>query len=84
MTKSDGSPVTVADRAAETAARAWVQSRFPQDGILGEELGEERPGAPRRGARRRPADVAAALIGGVSFGDLPFQSTGLVTQTADL
>jgi histidinol phosphatase-like enzyme (inositol monophosphatase family) len=47
-TKSDGSPVTVADRAAETAARAWVQSRFPQDGVLGEELGEERPGAPRR------------------------------------
>jgi histidinol-phosphatase len=25
-----------------------VQSRFPQDGILGEELGEERPGALRR------------------------------------
>jgi len=47
-TKADGSPVTVADRAAETAARAWVQSRFPQDGVLGEELGEERPGAPRR------------------------------------
>lgn len=47
-TKADGSPVTVADRAAETAARAWVQSRFPQDGILGEELGEERPGAARR------------------------------------
>ena len=47
-TKADGSPVTVADRAAETAARAWVGSRFPQDGILGEELGEERPGAPRR------------------------------------
>jgi histidinol phosphatase-like enzyme (inositol monophosphatase family) len=47
-TKSDGSPVTVADRAAEAAARAWVQSRFPQDGVLGEELGEERPGAARR------------------------------------
>ena len=47
-TKADGSPVTVADRAAETAARAWVQSRFPQDGVLGEELGEERPGAARR------------------------------------
>jgi len=47
-TKADGSPVTVADRAAETAARAWVQSRFPQDGVLGEELGEERPGATRR------------------------------------
>jgi histidinol phosphatase-like enzyme (inositol monophosphatase family) len=47
-TKSDGSPVTVADRAAEAAARAWVQSRFPHDGILGEELGEERAGAARR------------------------------------
>jgi histidinol-phosphatase len=47
-TKADGSPVTIADRAAETAARAWVQSRFPQDGVLGEELGEERPGAARR------------------------------------
>ena len=33
--------------------------------------------------RQPPADVAAALIGGVSFGDLPFQSAGLVTQTAD-
>lgn len=47
-TKSDGSPVTKADREAETAARAWVRSRFPDDGVLGEELGEERPGAPRR------------------------------------
>src|SRR5437764_90615 len=47
-TKADGSPVTEADRAAETAARAWVRSRFPDDGVLGEELGEERPGAPRR------------------------------------
>jgi len=47
-TKSDGSPVTEADRAAETAARAWVRNRFPDDGILGEELGEERTGAPRR------------------------------------
>jgi len=47
-TKADGSPVTAADREAENAARAWVRSRFPEDGILGEELGEERPGAKRR------------------------------------
>ena len=33
--------------------------------------------------RLPPADVAGALIGGVSFGDLPFTSAGLVTQTAD-
>jgi len=47
-TKADGSPVTIADRAAEEAARAWVRANFPEDGILGEELGEERPGARRR------------------------------------
>ena len=38
-TKQDGSPVTVADRAAEDAARAWIASRFPADSILGEEFG---------------------------------------------
>jgi histidinol phosphatase-like enzyme (inositol monophosphatase family) len=47
-TKRDGTPVTVADRAAETIAREWLGNRFPEDGILGEELGEERPGARRR------------------------------------
>jgi len=47
-TKADGSPVTIADRAAEESARAWVRNRFPDDGILGEELGEERVGARRR------------------------------------
>lgn len=46
--KADGSPVTAADRAAETAARAWIRQRFAADGILGEELGEEQPGARRR------------------------------------
>jgi histidinol phosphatase-like enzyme (inositol monophosphatase family) len=39
-TKPDGSPVTIADREAETAARAWLAERFPADGVLGEELGE--------------------------------------------
>lgn len=47
-TKADGSPVTLADRAAETAAREWVQRFFPEDGILGEEFGVERPEARRR------------------------------------
>jgi histidinol phosphatase-like enzyme (inositol monophosphatase family) len=47
-TKADGSPVTVADRAAEEAARDWVRRFFPEDGVLGEEFGEERPGARRR------------------------------------
>lgn len=47
-TKADGSPVTVADRAAETVARDWVRRFFPEDGVLGEEFGEERVGARRR------------------------------------
>jgi histidinol phosphatase-like enzyme (inositol monophosphatase family) len=47
-TKSDGSPVTEADRAAERAARAWIETHFPDDGIVGEELGETRPDAKRK------------------------------------
>jgi histidinol phosphatase-like enzyme (inositol monophosphatase family) len=43
--KGDGSPVTIADRAAEEAARAWIAERFPADGILGEEGGAIRPEA---------------------------------------
>lgn len=46
--KGDGSPVTVADREAERVAREWIGHRFPDDGILGEEDGETRPGAARR------------------------------------
>jgi Archaeal fructose-1,6-bisphosphatase and related enzymes of inositol monophosphatase family len=41
-TKKDGTPVTIADREAETAAREWIESRFPQDGILGEEFPDVR------------------------------------------
>jgi histidinol phosphatase-like enzyme (inositol monophosphatase family) len=46
--KSDGSPVTIADREAETAVREWITRRFPDDGIEGEELGVLRPDARRR------------------------------------
>jgi histidinol phosphatase-like enzyme (inositol monophosphatase family) len=46
--KADGSPVTIADREAETAVREWITRRFPNDGIEGEELGVARAGARRR------------------------------------
>jgi histidinol-phosphatase len=46
--KGDGSPVTIADRGAEQAARAWIEQRFPDDGILGEEFGTIRPDAKRK------------------------------------
>lgn len=46
--KTDGSPVTNADRAAEECARQWIGRRFPDDGVLGEEFGLDRPAARRR------------------------------------
>lgn len=46
-TKADTSPVTVADREAEAHIRGAIESRFPQDGIVGEEFGEIRPQAKR-------------------------------------
>jgi len=42
ITKADDSPVTLADRAAETAMRAILGERRPADGIYGEEHGPER------------------------------------------
>jgi len=46
-TKSDGSPVTEADRAAERAIRRRLRSAFPDFGVLGEELGAEGGDGPR-------------------------------------
>ncbi|MFC1961337.1 inositol monophosphatase family protein [Chloroflexota bacterium] len=37
--KSDGSPVTIADRSAEAAMREIIMDVFPEHGIIGEEYG---------------------------------------------
>jgi len=63
-TKGDGTPVTLADRAAETAAREWIESHFPADGILGEEFGVQRPEAKRRWILD-PIDGTKTFIRGV-------------------
>jgi histidinol phosphatase-like enzyme (inositol monophosphatase family) len=62
--KGDGSPVTIADREAERAARAWLAERFPSDGLFGEEFGPERADAPRRWILD-PIDGTKAFIRGV-------------------
>jgi histidinol-phosphatase len=62
--KADGSPVTIADRNAEQAAREWIEKRFPEDGILGEELGVTRPDAQRRWVLD-PIDGTKTFIRGV-------------------
>jgi histidinol-phosphatase len=63
-TKADGSPVTIADREAETVARTWLASRCPEDGIQGEEFG----GAAGTSGRRwiiDPIDGTKSFVRGV-------------------
>jgi histidinol phosphatase-like enzyme (inositol monophosphatase family) len=43
--KADQSPVTAADRGAEELLRRLIAKKFPDHGIIGEELGSENPGA---------------------------------------
>jgi histidinol phosphatase-like enzyme (inositol monophosphatase family) len=62
--KGDGSPVTIADRSAEEAARNWIRARFPADGILGEEVGEQ-PGTSGRRWVIDPIDGTTSFVRGV-------------------
>ena len=43
--KPDASPVTIADRAAETRMRELIAAAFPDHGVVGEEFGSDRAGA---------------------------------------
>ena len=63
-TKADGSPVTLADREAEQAARAWLAERFPADAVLGEEFGAT-PGTSGRRWLLDPIDGTKAFLRGV-------------------
>jgi histidinol phosphatase-like enzyme (inositol monophosphatase family) len=38
-------PVTAADKGAEAAVRSLIAERYPEHGVIGEEYGEDRPGA---------------------------------------
>jgi inositol-phosphate phosphatase / L-galactose 1-phosphate phosphatase / histidinol-phosphatase len=44
-TKSDDSPVTIADRESERVMREIIRKEFPEHGIIGEEWGSDRPDA---------------------------------------
>ena len=44
-TKSDASPVTIADRESERVMRELIHATFPDHGIIGEEFGADRPDA---------------------------------------
>lgn len=62
--KSDESPVTIADRETEQFIRAAIRQRYPEHGILGEEFGEENPGSPFRWIID-PIDGTRSFIHGV-------------------
>ncbi len=63
-TKTDNSPVTVADRGAEELLRERISKAFPDHGILGEEFGET---TGREAARwiLDPIDGTVSFISGV-------------------
>ena len=68
--KSDRSPVTIADRSAEQAMRAVLAERFPDHGVLGEEFGHDRPEA-RLCWVLDPIDGTRAFVSGrPTFGTL--------------
>ena len=61
--KDDATPVTLADRAAEAAMRAILSAERPDDGIVGEEYGSERPGASRQWVLD-PIDGTTSFVAG--------------------
>ena len=68
--KSDASPVTIADRDAETAMRRILSERVPEHGVFGEEHGAERTDADHVWVLD-PIDGTKAFITGLPiFGTL--------------
>ncbi|MSO65322.1 MAG: histidinol-phosphatase [Alphaproteobacteria bacterium] len=61
--KSDNSPVTIADREAETAIRRLIEATFPDHGIIGEEFAPTRPHA-RHVWVLDPIDGTRAFVAG--------------------
>jgi histidinol-phosphatase len=62
--KADRSPVTIADKAAETLIRNRVHELFPNDAVLGEEFGAE-PGTSEFQWIIDPIDGTKSFISGV-------------------
>jgi histidinol phosphatase-like enzyme (inositol monophosphatase family) len=62
--KRDASPVTIADREAEQLLRQSISAAYPDDGILGEELGETKGNSGYRWIVD-PIDGTKSFISGV-------------------
>lgn len=69
-TKSDLSPVTVADKKAEEAMRELIMKEFPDHGILGEEFGLHNEGAEYQWILDPIDGTKSFICGTVTFGTL--------------
>lgn len=69
-TKADLSPVTEADRGAETIMRALISQRYPDHGIIGEEMGNHRPDAEWVWVLDPIDGTKAFMAGAPTFGTL--------------
>ncbi|MBI3885579.1 MAG: histidinol-phosphatase [Opitutae bacterium] len=68
--KADQTPVTLADRGAEELLRRMIAQKFPSHGVIGEELGRDRPEAEFVWVLD-PVDGTKAFVTGVPlFGTL--------------
>ncbi len=63
--KADASPVTIADRRAETALRELISARYPAHAVLGEEFGRSGPDDARYRWILDPIDGTLSFISGV-------------------
>jgi myo-inositol-1(or 4)-monophosphatase len=69
-TKSDNSPVTIADKSAEELLRDKIMSKYPEHGILGEEYGTYNESAEHKWILD-PIDGTKSFITGIAtFGTL--------------
>lgn len=68
--KSDYSPVTIADKLAEEKMRALIQKEFPSHGIIGEEFGSENSDAEYVWVLDPIDGTKSFISGALSFGTL--------------
>lgn len=68
--KSDQSPVTIADKKAEEVMRELIEKHFPEHGIFGEEFGEINKGAEYTWILDPIDGTKSFICGAYSFGTL--------------
>lgn len=68
--KSDSSPVTIADKKAEELMREMITKNFPEHGIIGEEFGESNKGSEYTWILDPIDGTKSFICGALSFGTL--------------